>query len=65
VLRPIPSEPRRILIVRLGSLGDVARVLPALAGLKARFPEAGIDWVVQKKAAASSSLPDASRHPPP
>jgi ADP-heptose:LPS heptosyltransferase len=44
VLRPIPSEPRRILIVRLGSLGDVARVLPALAGLKARFPEAGIDW---------------------
>ncbi|HUP18579.1 MAG TPA: glycosyltransferase family 9 protein [Gemmatimonadota bacterium] len=52
MLRPIPSEPRRILIVRLGSLGDVARVLPALAGLKARFPEADIDWVVQKKAAA-------------
>lgn len=46
----MPSDPRRILIVRLGSLGDVARVLPMLAGLRARFPEAEIDWVVQKRA---------------
>ena len=36
--------------MRLGSLGDVARVLPMLAGLRARFPDAGIDWVVQRKA---------------
>lgn len=52
VLRPLPAEPRRILIVRLGSLGDVARVLPMLAGLRERFPDAAIDWVVQRKAAA-------------
>jgi lipopolysaccharide heptosyltransferase I len=47
----MPSEPRRILIVRLGAIGDVARVLPMLAGLKRRFPDAEIDWVVQSKAA--------------
>ncbi len=52
MLRPIPAEPRRILIVRLGSLGDVVRVLPMLAGLRERFPDAAIDWVVQKRAAA-------------
>lgn len=50
MLRSLPSEPRRILIVRLGSLGDVARVLPMLAGLRARFPAAEIDWIVQQKA---------------
>jgi len=51
MLRTIPSPPRRILIVRLGAIGDVARVLPMLAGLKLRFPEAEVDWVVQSKAA--------------
>lgn len=50
VQRPLPIDPRRILVVRLGSLGDVARVLPMLAGLRARFPGAEIDWVVQTKA---------------
>ncbi|HKY60061.1 MAG TPA: glycosyltransferase family 9 protein, partial [Gemmatimonadota bacterium] len=47
----MPAEPRRILIVRLGALGDVARVLPMLNGLRKRFPAAEIDWVVQSKAA--------------
>jgi len=47
----MPAEPRRILVVRLGAIGDVARVLPMLAGLKRRFPDAEIDWVVQTKAA--------------
>lgn len=47
----MPAEPRRILIVRLGSIGDVARVLAILAGLEARFPRAEIDWVVQERAA--------------
>ncbi len=51
MLRPMPAEPRRILIVRLGALGDVARVLPMLNGLRQRFPAAEIDWVVQSKAA--------------
>jgi lipopolysaccharide heptosyltransferase I len=51
MIRPMPSEPRRILIVRLGAIGDVARVMPMLAGLRRRFPDAEIDWVVQSKAA--------------
>jgi heptosyltransferase I len=51
MLRSMPAEPRRILIVRLGALGDVARVLPMLNGLRKRFPAAEIDWVVQSKAA--------------
>ncbi|HEY7472448.1 MAG TPA: glycosyltransferase family 9 protein [Gemmatimonadota bacterium] len=51
MIRPMPTEPRRILIVRLGAIGDVARVLPMLAGLRSRFPDAEIDWVVQTKAA--------------
>lgn len=51
MLRFLRAAPRRILIVRLGSIGDVARVLPMLSGLKRRFPDADIDWVVQAKAA--------------
>lgn len=51
MLRFLASEPRRILIVRLGAIGDVARVLPMLNGLRTRFPGAEIDWVVQAKAA--------------
>ncbi len=37
--------------MRLGAIGDVARVLPMLNGLRERFPGAEIDWVVQAKAA--------------
>lgn len=49
MLREMPTEPRRILVVRMGSIGDVARVLPMLAGLRERFPDAAIDWVVQRR----------------
>ena len=38
---------QRILIVRLGSLGDVIHTLPAAATLKRGFPSAEIDWVVE------------------
>lgn len=51
MLRFAAAEPDRLLIVRLGSIGDVARVLPMLHGLRLRFPDAEIDWVVQKRAA--------------
>ena len=36
----------RFLIVRLGSLGDVVHAIPAVAALRARHPEARIDWIV-------------------
>lgn len=37
---------RNILIVRLGSLGDLVHTLPAVAALRVAFPEASLDWVV-------------------
>lgn len=38
----------RILIVKLSSLGDVVHAMPAVMDLKAAFPDAQIDWVVEK-----------------
>jgi lipopolysaccharide heptosyltransferase I len=38
-----------ILIVRLGALGDVVHAVPAAAALRARFPGARIDWLVEAK----------------
>lgn len=45
---PAPAEPpRRILIIRPSALGDVCRSVPVLAALRAAFPAAEIDWLVQ------------------
>lgn len=38
----------KILIVKTSSLGDIVHAFPALAALKARYPEAKIDWVVEE-----------------
>ena len=48
----------RILIVRLSSIGDVVRVLPALHALREEHPNAQIDWAVEEK-----SLDIVSGHP--
>src|SRR5262245_1855702 len=49
-LRPLASGleyPRvRILIVRLGSLGDLVHTLPALSAIRRAYPHAEIDWLV-------------------
>ncbi len=37
----------RFLLVRLGSLGDIVHTLPVLATLRAAFPRARIDWLVE------------------
>jgi ADP-heptose:LPS heptosyltransferase len=50
LLRPPPA--RRILVIRLGALGDVIRTRFALAGLRALYPQARIDWLVEDRAAA-------------
>ena len=42
------AEPR-ILLVRLGSLGDVVHALPAAAALRDTFPSARIDWAIDPK----------------
>jgi lipopolysaccharide heptosyltransferase I len=41
----------KILIVKLGSIGDIVHALPALAVIRHALPEAGISWVVEKRAA--------------
>jgi lipopolysaccharide heptosyltransferase I len=38
----------RFLIVRLGSLGDLIFTLPAVAALREAYPEARIEWVVDR-----------------
>jgi lipopolysaccharide heptosyltransferase I len=41
---------RRVLIIKLGSIGDVVHTLPAVSALKQAWPETTVDWVVERKA---------------
>jgi len=47
-----PPEARRILVIRLGALGDVVRTRFAFAGLRALYPRARIEWLVEDRASA-------------
>ena len=38
-----------ILVVRLGALGDIVHTVPAVAALRAAFPAARIDWLVDAR----------------
>lgn len=40
--------PRTILLVKTSSLGDVVHNLPVVSDLRANFPDAAIDWVVEE-----------------
>jgi len=42
-------QPSRILVVRLGAMGDVIHALPAVTTLKRNFPAALITWVIDPK----------------
>jgi len=42
-------ENTRILVVRLGAMGDIVHTLPAVASLKAGFPGSRLTWVVEAK----------------
>jgi lipopolysaccharide heptosyltransferase I len=46
------DEPRRILIIRLSSIGDVVRTLPALTSLRRQYPESHIAWAVEDKSSS-------------
>jgi lipopolysaccharide heptosyltransferase I len=41
----------RILIVKLGSIGDIVHTLPALAAIRGALPRAEISWVVERRSA--------------
>jgi heptosyltransferase-1 len=47
------SQPKlnasRILVVRLGAMGDVIHALPAAAALARALPEAKVDWIVEPR----------------
>jgi heptosyltransferase-1 len=47
---------RSVLIVRLGALGDLVHAMPAVAALRAAWPEASIDWLVDGRYAALLEL---------
>jgi ADP-heptose:LPS heptosyltransferase len=38
----------RVLLIKTSSLGDVVHNLPVVTDLRARFPAAEIDWVVEE-----------------
>jgi lipopolysaccharide heptosyltransferase I len=56
---PERSIPSKILIVRLSSIGDVVRTLPALTSLRREYPKAHIAWAVEDK---SSGLLEGHPH---
>lgn len=45
-LGQMPSEPRKILIVKPSSLGDVVSAVPVLRGLRRTFPNSRIAWFI-------------------
>jgi len=47
--RPDAGKAKRVLLVRLGSMGDIIHALPALVTLKESFPDWEIDWLVERR----------------
>ncbi len=45
----------RVLVVRLGAMGDVLHAMPAVAALRARLPECHIGWVIEPRWAPLAS----------
>ena len=41
----------RILIVKLGSIGDIVHTLPAVAAIRKALPDSEISWVVERRSA--------------
>jgi lipopolysaccharide heptosyltransferase I len=41
------SAPRRLLLVKPSSFGDIVNALPALSALRRGWPETAIDWIVK------------------
>jgi heptosyltransferase-1 len=43
------KERLRVLVVRLGAMGDVLHAMPAIAALRAAIPECHIGWVIEPR----------------
>ena len=47
----LPYNQMRILIVKLGSIGDIIHTLPSLAAIRRAMPAAEISWVAEERSA--------------
>src|SRR5207245_4210703 len=45
----VKSKPNRFLLVKFGTLGDIVHCLPSVAQLRKAFPEAEIDWLIERR----------------
>jgi ADP-heptose:LPS heptosyltransferase len=45
----MPTEPRSILVIRLSSMGDILLATPLLRQLRARYPNARLDMIVDER----------------
>lgn len=45
----VPKTPERLLVVRLGAMGDIIHTLPAVSALRRVFPQTKIGWVVEER----------------
>jgi heptosyltransferase I len=43
------SSPKRILIVRLGAMGDIIHAMPAVLHLRVALPDASFGWAIEKR----------------
>ena len=46
---PAESPVRRILVVRLGAMGDIFHAMPAVSTLKQSFPNSQLHWAIEEK----------------
>lgn len=51
-----PARLRRVLVIRPGGIGDALLLVPALAALKARYPEAELTVLAERRNAAAFRL---------
>ncbi|MEY2414442.1 MAG: heptosyltransferase, partial [Acidobacteriaceae bacterium] len=47
--KTIFTPPQRLLVVRLGAMGDIIHTLPAVAALRAAFPQTTFGWLVEER----------------
>lgn len=60
----VSRDIQKLLIVRLGSMGDVIHALPAVAALRQAFPNAKIDWAIEERWAELLRAPSAEHSGP-
>jgi heptosyltransferase I len=58
------NSTEKILVVRLGAMGDVIHTLPAALALREAFPSAMIGWLIEERWAELLCAPEVSRRGP-